>query len=127
MMKTWTLPLCNPANYRPISLTSVCRKLVEHVIHSQIMKHLDTHHILSDNQHGFRKKRSTESQLILIIQDLASGLDEGEQIDAVLLDFSKAFDKLPHARLAAKLHHYGIRGNLLQWIQSFLSHRSQHV
>ena len=64
----------NPANYRPISLTSVCCKLVEHVVQIQIMRHLDTHHIHSDKQHGFRKKRSTESQLILTLQDLASDL-----------------------------------------------------
>ena len=117
----------NPANYRPISLTSVCCKMLEHIIHSQIMGHLDINNILSDQQHGFRKKRSTESQLLLTLQDLTSGLNEGEQIDAVLLDFSKAFDKVPHERLAAKLHHYGIRGDTLRWIKSFLSHRRQQV
>ena len=117
----------SPANYRPISLTSVCCKVMEHIFHSQIMQHLDAHNILSDYQHGFRKKRSCDSQLILTLQDLAQGLDEGEQIDAVLLDFSKAFDKVPHQRLSLKLRHYGINGNTLQWIQSFLSNRSQQV
>ena len=91
------------------------------------MKHLDLHNILSDNQHGFRKKRSCESQLILTIQDLASGLEDGEQIDAILLDFSKAFDKVPHQRLLLKLQHYRIRGQLLSWIESFLTDRSQKV
>ncbi|MCG8078128.1 MAG: reverse transcriptase family protein, partial [Candidatus Thiodiazotropha taylori] len=117
----------DPANYRPISLTSVCSKLIEHILHSQIMTHLDSHRILTDQQHGFRKRRSTESQLILTLHDLAKGLDEGEQIDAILLDFSKAFDKVPHERLASKLEHYGIRGNLLLWIKSFLAHRTQQV
>ena len=84
----------------------------------QVMKHLNLHNILSDNQHGFHKKRSCESQLILTIQDLALGLEDGEQIDAILLDFSKAFDKVPH---------YGIRGQLLSWIESFLTGRSQKV
>ncbi len=116
-----------PANYRPISLTSVCCKVMEHVIHSQAMRHLDKHGILSDQQHGFRKKRSCESQLILTIQDLAAGLDDGSQIDAVLLDFSKAFDKVPHHRLLLKLRHYGIHGNTLRWIESFLSNRTQQV
>ncbi|MEW8548097.1 MAG: reverse transcriptase family protein, partial [Candidatus Thiodiazotropha sp.] len=115
------------SNYRPISLTAVCSKVMEHILHSQIMQHLDHHNILSDQQHGFRKKRSCESQLILTIQDLASGLEEGEQIDAILLDFSKAFDKVPHQRLLLKLHHYGIRGSLLSWIESFLTLRSQRV
>ena len=91
------------------------------------MQHLDHHNILSDSQHGFRKKRSCESQLILTIQDQASSLEDGEQIDAVLLDFSKAFDKVPHQRLLLKLQHYGIRGHLLSWIESFLTGRSQKV
>jgi hypothetical protein len=70
------------------------------------MKFFESHSILSDNQHGFRKKRSCESQLILTIQDLAAGLNSKSQTDAILLDFSKAFDKVPHERLAAKLHRY---------------------
>jgi hypothetical protein len=60
------------------------------------MKFFESHNILSDKQHGFRKKRSCESQLILTIQDLAAGLNSKSQIDAILLDFSKAFDKVPH-------------------------------
>ena len=115
------------ANYRPISLTSVCSKILEHIIHSQIMRHLDIHQILSDQQHGFRKKRSCESQLILTVQDLAAALEENEQMDVILLDFSKAFDKVSYQRLAIKLDHYGIRGNLLQWIKSFLANRTQQV
>ena len=91
------------------------------------MKHLEQHKILSDQQHGFRKRRSCESQLVRTKQDLAASLEVGEQIDAILLDFSKAFDKVPHQRLAQKLSHYGIRGTLLNWIQSFLSDRSQRV
>ena len=115
------------ANYRPISLTSVCSKILEHIIHSQIMRHLAAHQILSDQQHGFRKKRSCESQLILTIQGLASSMKESEQVDAVLLDFSKAFDKVGHRRLAIKLDHYGIRDNLLQWIKSFLAKKLKDI
>ena len=100
---------------------------MEHILHSQVMKQLDVHNILSDNKHGLHKKRSCESQLILTIQDLASGLEDGEQIDAILLDFSKAFDKVPHQRLLLKLQHYGIRGQFLSWIESFLTGRSQKV
>ena len=91
------------------------------------MRHLDIHQIISDQQHGFRKKRSCESQLILTVQDLAAALEENEQMDAILLDFSKAFDKVSHQCLAIKLDHYGIRGNLLQWIKSFLANRTQQV
>ena len=74
---------------------------------NQVMQHLARHNILSDNQHGFRKKSSCESQLILTIQDLASSLEYGEQIDAVVLDFSEAFDKVPNQRLLLKLQRFG--------------------
>lgn len=57
-----------PANYRPVSLTSVCCKILEHIVHSHVMGHLDSNQLLSDAQHVFRKKRSCESQLILTIQ-----------------------------------------------------------
>ena len=115
------------SNYRPVSLTSVCCKLIEHIIHSQVINHLERHNILTDEQHGFRKRRSCESQLINTIHDLAKGLNSRQQIDAVLLDFSKAFDKVPHHRLAVKLHHYGVRGKTLEWIRSFLADRTQQV
>ena len=96
-------------------------------MHSHVMGHLDRNQLLSDAQHGFRKKRSCESQLILTIQDLANGLNSGEQIDAILLDFSKAFDKVPHQRLLEKLQHYGIRGHLNDWVADFLRDRQQEV
>ena len=115
------------ANYRPVSLTSICCKIMEHIVHSHVMKFLDNNNLLSDQQHGFRKRRSCESQLINTVQDLAAGLNDKQQIDAILLDFSKAFDKVPHQRLSAKLHHYGIRGKTLGWINSFLAHRQQQV
>ena len=115
-----------PANYRPVSLTSVYCKVIEHIIHSHLMKFFEDQNILTDYQHGFRKKRSCESQLITTIQDLASGIDSSTQIDAILLDFSKAFD-MSHERLAAKLHHYGVRGPTLNWIKSFLAGRTQRV
>jgi hypothetical protein len=116
-----------PSNYRPVSLTSIYCKTLEHIIFSHLMKFFESQNILSDKQHDFRRKGSCESQLILTIQDLAAGLNSKSQIDAILLDFSKAFDKVPHERLAAKLHHYGVRGNTLSWIKSFLANRDQQV
>jgi len=61
------------------------------------------------------------------MHDLAKGLDDGSQIDAVLLDLSKAFDKVPHQRLLHKLSLYGVRGVILKWISAFLSNRTQRV
>ena len=82
---------------------------------------------ITDCQHGFRKRRSCETQLILTIDDLARGLNDKQQIDAILLDFSKAIDRVPHQRLLLKLKHYGVRGNILSWIEDFLSARTQEV
>ena len=116
-----------PENYRPISLTSISCKLLEHIICSSVMKHLETNNLLSNSQHGFRKNRSCETQLILAIQDLAKGIDDREQQDVILLDFSKAFDTVPHARLLHKLQHYGIGGKTHRWIADFLRNRCQRV
>ena len=93
------------------------------------MNHLDTHNILTDKQHGFRPKRSTESQLIITYHDIARLLNRLDvtQVDAIVLDFAKAFDKVPHRRLILKLRHYGITGPTLHWITAFLSNRTQRV
>ena len=103
----------SPSNYRPISLMSIVCKTLEHVIHSSVISHFETNNILTDCQHGFRKRRSCETQLILTIDDLAKGLKDKQQIDAILLDFSKAFDHVPYQWLLLKLKHYGVRGNIL--------------
>ena len=90
-------------------LTDICCKVLEYVLTSNIRKYLDLNNILNDCQHGFRSKRSCEAQLVINIQDIAEYLADGKQIDSTLLDFSKAFDKVPHERLITKLNHYGIR------------------
>lgn len=115
------------ANYRPVSLTCICSKLMEHIIASQVMSYLSEHNILSDRQHGFRAKRSCETQLLGFIQDLQSKADKGTQTDAVVLDFSKAFDKVAHNKLIYKLGKYGIRGQTLKWIEEWLHNRKQQV
>ena len=117
----------NPENYRPISLTCITCKILEHIVHSNIMYHLDVNKILIEVQHGFRKGRSCETQLITTVNDFAHALNEGQQLDTIILDFSKAFDKVDHTKLFLKLNHYGIRGKTLDWIKDFLSNRIQWV
>ena len=116
-----------PENYRPVSLTSICCKIAEHVIVSQTMAHMDNNNHLSDNQHGFRRKRSCESQLIITSHELAEILNRKGQVDVAVLDFSKAFDKVPHRRLLQKLGHYNIDPNVIGWIEAFLKDRTQRV
>ena len=117
----------NPANYRPVSLTSVCCKLMEHIVDSQLMNHLSENSIITDYQHAFRSQRSCETQLIATIHDLAEAHNDKNTCDIAILDFSKAFDVVPHGRLLQKLNFYGIRNKTLQWIKSFLTNRHQRT
>ena len=85
-----------PSNYRPVSLTCICCKIQEHIITSNVIKHLDEHNILTDCQHGFKARRSCETQLLTLADEFVSGIDKKHQQDLIVLDFSKAFDRVPH-------------------------------
>ena len=115
------------SNYRPISLTAICCKMLEHIIASNMMKHLEGHKLLYDLQHGFRQHRSCETQLISLSHQLAQARQAKVQTDMVIMDFAKAFDKVSHSRLLLKLDWMGVRGNTHRWIRDFLSDRSQRV
>ena len=71
-------------NYRPVSLTSVVCKILEHIIHRHIMNHCDQHNLLSSHQHGFRQKHSCESQLILSMEDIYRQHDKNKQVDMLI-------------------------------------------
>ena len=101
--------------------------MLEHIIVSQLMDHLDSQNILHENQHGFRAKRSCESQLLMTTDDISKSLNSGNQVDMAILDFSKAFDEVSHERLSRKLKYYRIDGNPRTWINSFLTDRKQQV
>ena len=115
-------------NYRPVSLTCISCKLFEHIVCKHILGHLADHEILTDLQHGFRSGRSCETQLITTFHDIASAYNKkGSQIDIAVLDFSKAFDTVPHDGLLSKLKHYGIDDKIWLWISNFLKQRKQRV
>ena len=114
-------------NYRPVSLTCVPCKLLEHIVCSNIMAHLDEHRLLSEKQHAFRKWHSCETQLITVIDDWAKILNNQGQVDTFILDFEKAFDTPPHELLKSKLFSPGIGGKTMKWIDAFLCFRQQRV
>ena len=72
------------------------------------MAHLDKYSILYRWQHGFRAKHSTDTKLTTFVHELSENLDQRKQTDVIILDFSKAFDKVSHKHLTLKLQYYGI-------------------
>ena len=117
----------NPTNYLPVSLTSIGSKLLEHIIHSNVKSHLNTCNIICDNQYGFCKRPSAELQLIRTIHDFAYNLNDRKQSDAILLNFCKACDKVPHCHLKLKPDYCGVRNQTLKQISSSLKERTQCV
>ena len=117
----------DPRNYRPVSLTSVPCKVLESLVRDRLVAHLTDSHLLSVTQHGFRPKRSCNTQLIEVLEDWSAAVESHCPVDVVYLDFQKAFDSVPHQRLLHKLQCYGVTGKLLKWIKSFLSGRRQQV
>ena len=114
-------------NYRPISLTSVICKLMEKIIKEAMLTHLVDNSLLSKKQFGFLSGRSTVTQLLKFLDECADKVTRGGVVDTIYMDFAKAFDKVPHRRLLHKLEAYGINGNILEWIKSFLIGRNQTV
>ena len=117
----------NPANYRPVSLTSHIMKIFERVIKTPIIKHLESCALIRPNQHGFVSGRSTQTQLLQHYCDVYEAMEEGIRIDTVYLDFAKAFDKVDHNILLKKIVDHKIKGKMALWIKSFLQERKYRV
>ena len=115
------------SNYRPISITSSCCKIMESIIRDALSNFLLANKLLSDSQHGFIKNRSTLSNLLSSIRHWISPLDSRLSTDIIYFDFAKAFDSVSHPKLLHKLKSYGISGKLFSFISSWLSGRSQSV
>ena len=92
-----------------------------------MLNHLDKHQVLTSLNHGFRSGYSCETQLVVTTHDLLNYYDQNKQMDTVILDFSKAFDTMPHRKLLHKLEAYGIRGPILLCISNFLTQRKMCV
>lgn len=120
-------PRDNPGNYRPISLTSIVGKMLESIIADRMVDHLESHNLIMDSQHGFRHHRSCLTNLLDFFHNMLSVYDRTKGIDVLYLDFQKAFDKVPHIRLMAKVRALGITGKVAEWIECWLSNRKQRV
>jgi hypothetical protein len=115
----------NVANYRPISLLPVISKVLERCVHTYLYGIIKNDII--ENQHGFTKRKSTNTQLVEFYDGVYSNADNGIQTDVVYLDLSKAFDSVPHNFLILKLKAFGVNGQLLNWFINYLDNRKQKV
>ena len=118
---------CDPGNYRPVSLTSQVGKLFERIIRDYLVKFLEENELLRDSQHGFRTRRSCLTNLLEFLDLVSDYVDEGIPVDAVYLDFQKAFDKVSHSKLLVKMARYGIDDGVVRWVGNLLSGRRQRV
>ena len=116
-----------PENYRPVALTSHIIKVFEKLVKEDILTHLQDHSLLNETQHGFRPGRATISQLLNFHHSIINKLHTSARVEAIYLDFSKAFDKVNHDILRQKLEKHNITGKLLAWIMTFLTNRKQAV
>jgi hypothetical protein len=106
-------------NYRPVSSTSVVCKQMEHIIAGYLRNVWETSGWLYEGQHGFRPGYSCESQIVTVCQDIADALDEGVRTDAIVIDFSKAFDLVTHDRLLMKITETGVDLRVVVWVKDF--------
>ena len=116
-----------PSNYRPVSLTPIICKIFEKFCKEAIENHMQENELWAPEQHGFSVGRSCATNLMVAKEKWSEAIDRGNGVNIVYVDFSKAFDKVPHNRLLHKLWLYGIEGKLLDCIEQFLKERTLQV
>ena len=117
----------DPGNYRPVSLTSVPCRVMESCMRDDVVDHLVRNALIKDSQHGFMRNKSCTTNLLEFLETVTAANDNGHAVDVVYLDFSKAFDKVPHRRLVEKFKAHGIAGKVLGWVQAWLTGRQQRT
>ena len=117
----------DPFNYRPVSLTSIVCKVMESSVREKILNQLESHKLLSENQHGFMAGRSCTTQLLVVLDIWSRILEHGDNIDVMYQNIAKAFDTVPHRRLLEKLDGYGIQGKIWIWLREYFDNRKKLV
>ena len=133
--KTWKIATIVPlfksgkktdvSNYRPVSLLPIPGKILEKIIHGDVANFLENNKLLCDKQGGFRKNHSTLSSITEFTNNIFNAINSKELTVAIFFDLKKAFDTVNHKILIKKLEKMGIRGNVLLWIENYLSERKQ--
>ena len=115
------------SNYRPISLLPLCGKMLERIIYDSLYPHFFGNNLITDKQSGYRRNDSTIKQLLSITHAIYKAFDNNQEIRAVFLDISRAFDRVWHEGIIFKLKQLGVEGDALNIIKSFLADRKQRV
>ena len=119
--------LTKKENYRPISLLPLPGKILEKLVHTQLTSFLEDNAVLSDNQFGFRKQRSTAHAISTLLNQIYTNINRSVITAAVYIDFSKAFNCVQHSILLEKLKKLNLHQNIIQWISSYLTDREQRT
>jgi len=114
-------------NYRPISVTSCCSRILERLVRGQMTKFLTQHNLILDTQHAFIQGRSTTTALLSFYDFITDALDKNLSIHAIFFDFAKAFDKVSHEIMMLRMKQHGFRGKPYNWLLNFLTDRTQRV
>ena len=115
------------SNYRPISLLPLPGKILEKLVHNQLSFFLEENNLLSDNQFGFRKQRSTAHAVSQVLNQIYTNINRSAVTVAIYLDVSKAFNSVQHVTLLSKLRQMNLSQNALLWITSYLENRKQRT
>ena len=117
----------DPKSFRPISLLPVIGKIVEWALQPQILDFMESSRQMNSNHHSYRKLHSTVTAMLQLSDAIFSGCDAKKITTLVTLDQSAAFDVLSHVTLKQKLKLYNFSVETLDWIDSYLTYRSQYV
>ncbi len=114
-------------NFRPISILPSISKVFEKAMHLNLVRHLEQYDLFNNEQHGFRKNKSTVTALVNFVDSIIESLDNREKVTGIFMDLSKAFDSISHSKMIDKLSELGIKNPYLKWFESYLGDRKQYI
>ena len=115
----------DPGNYRPISILPLLGKCIEYFVNQELIEFINKNKVLNERQFGFRKDNSTLYLMLELFDKIYNSKEKGKKPAVLFLDIKKAFDSVNHELLLKKLKHYGIKGTVLKWFESYLNGRYQ--